>query len=208
MRILIYLILIELFLSGCEQVTFHEPQPAGTKALLEIPGRLTGNYLNREDNSVLRISNQLILRIYDMDMRVNKNDLDGNSKLKDDTIFNSDDNSKIPVRAEGDSLVFHYHSEDTLFSISAKNILKKFKGYYFMSTGDSTSWVVTKLYLSKGILSISEISTREEISTLRELTGTASDTTCYHFKPSKKQFRKFIKEDGFKSAEYFARVKD
>jgi hypothetical protein len=113
----------------------------------------------------------------------------------------------VRVKEDGDSILIHYHFEDTLFNISSGNILKRYKGYYLLNYGDSTNWHVNKLYLHKGILTLSAIR-GDEINTLREITETASDTTNYHFKPTKTQFKKFLKSEGFKIAESYFRVKE
>lgn len=207
-RNLTFAALIGLFFCGCETpVSFNEPQPTDTKSLSEFPKKLQGEYLSKEGNPLLRISNKLIYRISDFDIKANKNELDSNYKLIGDTVFNLSDSTKEFVRIEGDSLVQHLHSEDTLFCITGKNELKKFKGYYFLNFADSSTWHVWKLSLTKGILSINTISTNEEINNLREITETTSDTTSYNFKPTKRQFTKFVKQDGFKSAEYYVRLK-
>lgn len=205
---IIFGILIGLLFSGCEPpVLFNEPQPADTKSLSEFPGKLQGEYLSTEGNALLKIDNRLILCIYDYDQKAHKNQLDSTIKITGDTLFNLSDSSKTFVRFEGDSLVAHYHSEDTLFYISNQNVLKKFKGYYFLNFGDTTHWYVNKLFLSKGILSINTISTKDEINNLREITETTSDTTSYNFKPTKKQFKEFIRQDGFKDSAHYVRLK-
>ncbi len=207
-RNLTFGILIGLFFSSCEpSVSFNEPQPTDTKRLNEFPRKLQGEYLNKDGNPFLKISDKLILRIYDYGQKAHKNQLDTTVKIIGDTLIDLSDSSKYFIRFEGDSVVILYHSEDTLFYISNLNVLKKFKGYYFLNVGDANYWYVNKLYLSKGILSINSISTKDEINNLREITETTSDTTSYNFKPTKTQFKKFIKQDGFKASEYYVRLK-
>lgn len=201
-------ILFGLFFISCDPpVSFNEPQPADTKSLNEFPWKLQGEYLNNDGTRILNIKPKLIYRIYDFDMKVHINELDSNYKLIGDTLYNLAEDKKEFVSIEGDSVFQHFHHEDTLFIISDKNQLKKFKGYYFLNFFEAPSWYVKKLSLAKGILTISTISTHEEINALREITETTSDTTSYNFKPTRKQFRKFIKYVGFSEAEYYIRLK-
>lgn len=203
-----FIILIILSFFGCSpSVSFDEPQPSDTKSLNEFPDKLHGEYLNKSNNQLLIISDKLIKVVCDFDQKENKNHLDSNIKLTGDTLLDTSDSSKTLIRYEGDSIVMHFHSEDTLFSISDKNILKKYKGYYFLNVSNTPYWNVKKMHLTKGILSVNSISTKEEINTLREITETISDTTSYNFKPTKRQFKKFIKQDGFKDSEYYIRLK-
>jgi hypothetical protein len=202
------IILTSMF--ACEPpVTFNEPQPTDTDNLSKFPKRLQGQYLSLADNSTLSISDKLIQRIYDYDYKVHSNQLDSASRLSGDTIIDLTTNEKTLIKREGDSLITHVHYIDTLFQMDYDNVVRKFKGYYFLNNRyDKTSWEVKKVQLSKGQLVISSISTQLDIDNLEEITETPTDTVPpYKFTATKKQFRKFIKNDGFSDSEIFVRQK-
>jgi hypothetical protein len=203
-----FIILTSLF--SCEPpVTFNEPQPTDTDNLSKFPDRLQGQYLSLADNSVLVIGDKLIQRIYDFDQKIHPSQLDSNSRLSGDTIINLTTNTREVVKRDGDSLVTHIHYTDTLFQMDYDNVVRKFKGYYFLNTRyDKTSWEVKKVQLSKGQLIISSISTKLDIDNLKEITETPTDTIPpYKFTATKKQFKEFIKNDGFSDSEIFVRQK-
>lgn len=200
------IILASLF--ACEPpVTFNEPQPTDTDNLSKFPKRLQGQYLSFEDNSTLKISDKLIQRIYDFDYKMHPNQLDSTSRLSGDTIIDLTTNEKTVIKRDGDSLVAHIHYIDTLFQLDYDNVVRKFKGYYFINTRyDRTSWEVKKIQLSKGQIVISRISTKQDIENLKEITENATDTIPpYNFTVTKKQFKEFIKRDGFSDSEIFVR---
>lgn len=200
------IILASLF--ACEPpVTFNEPQPTDTDNLSKFPKRLQGQYLSLEDNSTLKISDKLIQRIYDFDYKMHPNQLDSTSRLSGDTIIDLTTNEKTVIKRDGDSLVAHIHYIDTLFQLDYDNVVRKFKGYYFINTRyDRTSWEVKKIQLSKGQIVISRISTKQDIENLKEITENATDTIPpYNFTVTKKQFKEFIKRDGFSDSEIFVR---
>jgi hypothetical protein len=202
------IILTSLF--ACEPpVTFTEPQPTETDNLSKFPKRLQGQYLSLADNSTLSISDKLIQRTYDYDYKVHSNQLDSTSQLSGDTIINLKTNEKTVIKRDGDSLVTHIHYIDTLFQLNYDNVVRKFKGYYFLNTRyDKTSWEVKKIQLSKGQLTISSISTKLDIDNLKEITETPTDTIpTYKFTATKKQFKEFIRNDGFSDNETFVRHK-
>ncbi len=197
-------------LFACEPpVTFNEPQPTDTDNLSKFPKRLQGQYLSLADNSSLSISDKLIQRIYDYDYKVHPNQLDSTTRLSGDTIIDLTTNEMTIIKRDGDSLINHIHYIDTLFQIDYDNVVRKYKGYYFINTRyDKTSWEVKKIQLAKGQLIISSISTKEDIENLKEMTETATDTIPpYKFTATKKQFKKFIKSDGFSDSETFIRQK-
>jgi len=203
-----FIILASLF--ACEPpVTFDEPQPTDTDNLSKFPNRLQGQYISLADNSTLSISDKLIQRIYDYDYKIHVNQLDSNSRLVGDTVVDLETNERTLIKRDGDSLVNHIHYIDTLFQMNYDNVVREFKGYYFLNKRyDKGSWVVKKIHLSKGQLVISIISTKLDIDNLKEITETSLDTVpLYKFSATKRQFKKFIKKDGFSDTETFVRQK-
>jgi hypothetical protein len=197
-------------LLACEPpVTFNEPQPVDTDNLSKFSKRLQGQYFSLADNSTLSIGDKIILRIYDFEVKVHTNELDTTSLLSGDTIIDLKTNERTIIKRDGDSLINHVHYIDTLFQMNYDNVVRKFKGYYFLNTRyDKTSWEVKKIQLSNGQLVISSISTKLDIDNLQEITETLIDTVPpYKFTATKHQFKEFIKNDGFSDSEIFVRKK-
>ena len=195
---------------ACEPpVTFTEPQPADTDNLSNFPRRLKGIYISLSDSSTLSINDKLIQRTYDFDYKIHPNQLDSTTRLLGDTLIKVETKERQLIKRDGDSLKIHIHNVDTLFQMDYDNVVRKFKGYYLLNTRyDKTSWTVEKMNLSKGKLIISRISTQEDIKNLREITETAQDTLInYSFTATKRQFKKFVKNDGFSDSEIFVRLK-
>ena len=203
-----FIILTSLF--ACEPpVTFNEPQPTDTDNLSKFPNRLQGQYLSLADNSTLSIGDKLIQRIYDYDYKVHPNQLDSSARLSGDTIIDLKTNERTFIKRDGDSLITHIHYVDTLFQINYDNVVRKFKGYYFLNTRyDKESWEVKKIQFAKGQIVISSISTKLDLENLKEITETPQDTVApYKFTATRKQFKKFIRNDGFSDSETFVRQK-
>jgi hypothetical protein len=204
----IFIVLTSLF--SCEPpITFSEPQPAHIDNLSKFPKRLQGKYLSLIDSSMLLVSDKLIQHIYDYDYKMNPNQLDSTSRLSGDTIIDLNTNEKTIIKHDGDSLVIHVHYIDTLFQINYDNVVRKFKGYYFLNTRyGKDSWEVKKVQLTKGQLVISTIASELELENLKQITETPQDTIPpYKFTATKKQFKNFIKENGFSDGETFVRIK-
>jgi hypothetical protein len=116
---------------------------------------------------------------------------------------------KTFVKKDGDSLVIHIHSESTIFQIGPVTALRKFKGYYFLNTQYGKGWEVQKMQLVKGQLTISSISSTKELDDLNQLVEKPQDTVPpYEFTLSKRQFKEFIKNEGFSEGETFVRQKN
>jgi hypothetical protein len=197
------------FLSCDPLVTFTTPQPTGADNLSEIPNRLQGEYFSFDNGSVLRINEKVIQRSYDFEVKSHKDQLSNDEQLSGDTLFNMSTQRKTPVKIEGDSLITRFHFVDTIFQISEKNILRKFKGYYFLNMLYSeNSWEVRKLQLSKGELTVSSIRGQDDIDHLKKIAESANDTVPpYRFTANRKQLKKYIKDEGFSMTETFVRQK-
>jgi len=198
-------------LIACEpSVTFTEPQPTDTDNLSNFPKKLQGNYLSLADSSTLIIGEKLIQRVYDFDYKIHPNQLDSTSKISGDTIINLETKEQALIKRDGDSILIHIHSIDTLFLMDYDNVVRKFKGYYFLNNRlDKTSWTVKKLQLSKGQIIISSISTKQDPENLKEITETPQDTIqTYKFTATKKQFKEFIRNEGFSDSERFIKLKE
>ena len=203
------ILFILLFLS-CKQpeVTFDEPQPVDIKSLLKFGREVQGEYQGFKENSMLVITENSIIESYDIEDRMIVNELDSLSKLIGDTIINLKTKEKRVVQRIGDTLINRVHYVDTIFEISQNHILKKHKGYYFLNKKFSDlGWEVKKINLSKGLLTISEVSTELAKENLPLIKESPNDTLPpFKFKPSKKQFLEFIKKNGFDESETYIKL--
>ncbi len=207
---LILTIIVLTGLIACEpSVRFTEPQPINKDNLSKFPNRLQGDYLCITDSSSLNITEKQIIKTYDFNYKIDSNQLDSTIILSGDTLIDLETNERILIKQEEDSLLIHIHNIDTLFQMNTDNVVRKYKGYYFLNTCyDKTTWSVEKVELSKGLLTISSISTKQDIDNLKEITESPQDTiVSYNFTVTKKQFKEFIKNDGFSKSEKFIRKK-
>jgi hypothetical protein len=190
------IIILTSLVACAPPVTFNEPQPTNTDNLSEFPNRLQGHYLSSADSSALIIDAKTIQRIYDFDYTIHSSQIDSNSRLSGDTIINLTTNTREIVQRDGDSLVTHINYIDTLFQIDYDNVVRKFKGFYFLNKRvDKESWEVKKIELSKGQLIVSSISSKEDIENLKTITESTQDTVApYNFAATKKQFKEFVKK--------------
>lgn len=200
-------LMLALILSACKPVTFTEPQPKDVAALDAFPARLHGKYLNSSDSSLLQITSLSMILSYQYDEKIHVSQLDTTEQLIGDTLFDMLTAKGELIRIEGDSIVKHISGSDTLFAIDAQHVLKKLKGHYFLNTSDSPdNWQVQKLELAKGKLTLSSLNAKEDLDQLVEITEYPQDTTAFVFSPSRKQFKEFVRKQGFRQKEEFWKV--
>lgn len=196
-------------LTACEPpITFNEPQPSNTSNLDKFPNSLQGEYISTINNSKLNIGEKTIIQFYEIEEKISKNNLI-DLKLTNDTLIDLKTNKKYPTKQQGDSLAFTIKGLDTLCLLNDNDVLKKYKGYYFLNKKyTSGNWEVKKMELNKGQLTISRISVKEDIEKLKEIKELSSDTSALHnLSLTKKEFKKFIKNDGFSESDTYIKIK-
>lgn len=189
---------------------FTEPQPNGKQALLQFPPKIRGTYLSLNDSSEIFIGPSNINRVYDYWNSINKNELDSNVVLTNDSLYDIENKSKYRALLKGDRIWVHYYSNKVVFSLDSEHILKQFKGHYFLSSKrkEDSLWTVQKLTQAKDELRLSIVLSEEDLNKLGEVTDTDIDTgRIQTFNPSKRAFKRFVKKEGFSEWEVFRKIK-
>jgi hypothetical protein len=193
---------------SCEPIaTFNKPQPADVLPLASFPERIQGKYLATDEVTILTITDKLITLNSDYDYKVHKDSLGPYHKISGDTLINLTEGTKEKLSLTGDTVTIHSYSNDTIFSITNGSVLKKFKGYYFLSNRyDDNIWEVKQLSLKKGMLIMGSISGINDIQKLNEITETTADTLPTHYNLTKRQFKHAVRADVFSTQETFTRM--
>ncbi|HMT72143.1 MAG TPA: hypothetical protein PKD16_18380 [Saprospiraceae bacterium] len=208
-KIVILISIIVIFLLGCEEkslVSFNEPQPKGINNLNEFPKKLIGEYYDFDTKTNLIISKTFIEKKQLLKDTLKVSELDSNEVVKNDYIINLKTNEKIKIIKINDTtFVTNYDFTRRIFSFDDGDLIRKYKGYYFLNLkSSSTDWEVKKLFLKKGVLSINEIQTETEIEVLKNILDSKSDTIRpFGANPTKRQFKEFLKNNGFSSGELY-----
>ena len=152
---------------SCDNIVrFEAPQPEGQNHETSIPKKLMGSYRSLKDSSILTITNDHIISSISSDYSGLVSALDSidRVKIRNDTSYSEEDlNMRVDITIKGDSIFQHLEYKDTVFSFSKNDVLKKFKGYYFLNKHVSANrWYVTKLGRTKEGLVLGYISTKED----------------------------------------------
>lgn len=190
-------------------VVFGEPQPDGVDNQPAFPSRLQGKYRSISDGNVLEISEKIIVSTNTFESKVKISELDSNLRLNGDTVLDLKTGQKTKVLLLGDSIQSSFSFSDTVFRMNYDNVLRKFRGHYFLNIRyEGEAWDVKKLSLEKGKLLVSSIREKEDIESLQAITESPADTSFPRkFNLSKKQFREFLGNDGFRNQSVYIREK-
>ncbi len=214
-RFIYFALLLSLGACGLDEfseppaVVFGEPQPAEVENLPEFPARLQGNYRGLAEGNLLEIRNKCIISTSSFEEKILLSELDSNLRLQADSLYDLRSGEKYQVRMKGDTIIRNFSFPDTVFKLNYDNVLRKFKGHYFLNTRlEGENWDVKKLSPEKGRLLIGTIRSGEDIDALQSITETAADTAFPRkFNLSRKQFREFLGKDGFRQQSIYIREK-
>ena len=214
-------VLLTSILIRCDQkyVRFETAQPEGVKASKTFHKKLRGEFVNCQDpNKILVISkNQIVIEHHDA-LTIHRNDLEIDSPIdKTNDELLREELSTYGYLAEfySDSIKLIEHWKDTIFQFASNEILKKFQGSYFLNYElEEGFWAVDRLDLRKDSLFIGAITPSDELLTFNftvkneEFNEKDSTTsTEYLLKPSRDQFKKFMKSNAFEQTECYYRKK-
>ena len=212
--------LLMIHLLGCggksyEYVRFETTQPEGVKESGSFNKKLKGEYIScsNPDDRII-ISDKMILNFEKFNFKAHRNELEFDSTVSVN-INNNDELKKFlkdegfETEISGDTINLFHTNTDTIFLISESQVLKTFKGSYFLNfKRDENFWDVMRMDTHKDSLFMGQIVPSDTLLQFdfamkrEEFNGTDSTTTTrYSMKPSRKEFKKLMKPN------YFDRVK-
>lgn len=209
---------------GNRQVRFEVPEPEGSRDQKAIPKKYVGKYkqVRNSDNdkkarTLLDITDHSLSEMSDYSDTVLLSSLDGNDRREADSIratlhdprkpnvIEKDVNGEGMIQFLGDTVIVHYKmNPDFLFEYREGSHMRSSGGALYLNTPDSTLFVIQKLVIRGDTLFLSRTNV-QDAAALSRMKGTQD--TLYLFQPSKRAWRQFIKEGGFRSVSKYVRVK-
>lgn len=217
-KAIIYLLLI-LAVSACENpIKFEEPQPVDQSDLKKIPKRLRGNYQSDSGDTFLSISDSKIIEWSKFAHRLLIDSLDIDSELineySPETVQLIEGKYNLTIQLlPNDSVLVDYFYADTIFDIRSENLLRKFKGHYFLNyQRNDDTWRVRRLTLKKKELSFGSIRIADDIEKLKAITeieeikSDSGKVIGYQLNPTRKELKQLMKLQ-FREGKKYHKVK-
>jgi hypothetical protein len=205
-------ILISL-LCSCKRTypaTFSEAQPADVESLSKIPKILHGRYLDPVDSLELIIDEEIIKTSFTFKFKISNDDIKNTDKRSKDSVTNPETPYRITNTQDPDSVFIVDEYIDTIFHLSQNHIIKKFNGSFFISSKiDVAGWGVKRLEISKGNIVLSYLSDELDIESLSKITGRSLEPNGQNLITlTKKEFKSFVKDGGFRSRVNYVKMND
>lgn len=206
-----FVLFVVLILFSCKEavesptIIFEEPLPENGKNI-HFPKKLLGDYKN-EDSTILTILQDKIIKktvFHDTIGRQLKINLEKNDSLN---YYFSD----LTFTKLADTLFLMKNSKiDTIFNLKKGDILRKLKGHYIMNYKYHENYYIKKLTYKNGFVNIQPIDSIEILNQLEIMTEVVNDSIGIPLKafPTKNQFKRLIKSEGFNRGETYLKFKN
>jgi len=198
-------------------LNFDEPQPTGDRNENKFKNKYQGNYLSLGDSSILTIDNDKIIQEWNILVKLTKTQIDTTEgiKLRDGLLYSKDYEKPFPLKFNGDTAILSYQYNDTIFKLSKDQILRYFKGIYFLNYREpSDIWNVKTMKLdNEGILILNtiyggeaEIKKIQDMTDVKEITDKEGRIVDYKVSPTRKELKEILKSDLFHEGIRFQKI--
>ncbi|MBL4755807.1 MAG: hypothetical protein JKY52_19715 [Flavobacteriales bacterium] len=115
------------------------------------------------------------------------------------------DQASLEITERNDTIIVRYQYVDTIFKMSENQILKKYKGHYYLNKKRDGEWEVLQISIRNGLLKLKSIEDSDA-----KLIGEISRYYRYrtnNIDPTKKTFTTFVKQGGFHGQKNYLKEK-
>jgi hypothetical protein len=201
-KTVVFILLV--FLLGCgPYIWFKVPQPQGRENLKGFPAELQGKYSSVLDTVIIHIEKDKIIREYRENLLMTKVEFreETGDSIAEDTAFTFSGNWQITVKSFGDSVQIFSKKDDELFHISERQILREYKGYYFLNYKDTNNfWKVKLLKLQQDSLEYDFILRDDDLKQIRSITkvevkkDSSEESSRYYLDPTRRELKKILRK--------------
>ncbi len=206
-KLLLCLLLLNSVYTCDDKVKFKDPQPSGRRNILSVPVALQGTYISEDEEYYLSIDKSNIIEWTSGSINTLKDSLDydiDSTKIvhrKNNTIEIIDESFKINLTYTKDSVSGHYTLTDTLFKVCPDQLLRKYKGHYFLNTKKADSeWELRMLTIKQDTLIISKVNHPDDIEAFNQVTPTEilephkGNKSKIRIDPKRNAFKKIMRD--------------
>lgn len=213
-----WLIIFFLIISCTPEINFEEPQPEGDRNELKFRNKFQGSYLSMHDSAILTVYEDKIVQKWHLVIEVPKAEFDTTEgiEIRDGMIYSKEIPEPLPFRQHGDTIVIDWDFDLTIFDISPDQVLRYYKGLYFLNYKKPDNfWNVKVVSLNrKGILQINKVyGGQQQIEGLKQITEVddildeSGNVVAHKIHPTRRELKDILKSDAFREGSEFQKIK-
>ncbi|MFD2907486.1 hypothetical protein ACFSX9_01935 [Flavobacterium ardleyense] len=186
-------------------IYFSDAQPSNVDAIKSFPKKFIGTY-SLDYSHRLTIEEKIIFIKEIETLSVLKSELDSfpEVELRNNEIFDKNENKTYKTFVKGDTITFEIERLDTIFSFATNEIAKEYKSSLVLNKKIDDNYLTSIIKLSTIGMKHIQLGTKKDFTKLQNelripfvVAMNEKDTSHVVLTPSRADFRKLIRKDGF-----------
>jgi hypothetical protein len=209
-KCIFFVLMTMLFSCKNDQLTdsyiyFNEPQPTDIEGITSFPKTYIGTF-GQDYSHLLKIESKYVIKIEVNSFDATKNQLDSLPELefKNNSVYDKATQKVYKTFVKNDTIQWEIEQLDTLFSFAKNETAKIYKSSLILNAAIDGKYQVNIIKFDFSSNKYIQLGTRKDftkINTLLKIPFDANlennDTTYVVLKPSRSDFRKLLRIDGF-----------
>ena len=209
-----YLILlaVTLLFTSCKEsalnnsfIYFSEAQPTNVDAITEFPKKFVGSYAMDYSHRLVIVPKYICINEIET-ITVLKAELDSIPELdfRNNQVYDKSENKAYKTFIKGDTIAFEIERLDTIFSFAENEIAKEYKSSLILNKKVAENYETSIIKVSSLGMRHIQLGTKKDFTKLKtelkipfQVKMTENDTTSVVLTPSRADFRKLLRKDGF-----------
>lgn len=210
----LYLILgISLLFASCKDISlnnsfiyFSEPQPTDVAAIKLFPKKFIGIYsLDTSDQLIIEPKLIIIKKIEIITVQKSELDSVPEFELRNSQVYNKTESKAYKTFIKGDTISFELESRDTVFKFASNEIAKEYKSSLVLNRKVDDVYQTSIIKISTTGMSHIQLGSQKDFNKLNmelkipfDVNTIDNDTINVILTPSRSDFRKLLRKEGFK----------
>ena len=212
MKNLLILLAATLLFTSCKEsalnnsfIYFSEAQPTNVDIITEFPKKYIGTYAMDYSHRLVIESKYICINEIET-ITALKSELDSipEFELRNNQVFDKSENKSYKTFIKGDTIAFEVERLDTIFSFAENEIAKEYKSSLVLNKKVDENYVTSIIKVSSLGMKHIQLGTKKDFTKLKielkipfQAKIIENDTTSVVLTPSRADFRKLLRKEGF-----------
>jgi len=212
MKNYLILLVVTLLFTSCKEsalnnsfVYFSEAQPTNVDAITEFPKKFVGSYAMDYSHRLVIAPKYICINEIET-ITALKAELDSIPELdfRNNQVYDKSENKAYKTFIKGDTIAFEIERLDTIFSFAENEIAKEYKSSLILNKKVAENYETSIIKVSSLGMRHIQLGTKKDFTKLKselkipfQVKMTENDTLHVVLTPSRADFRKLLRKDGF-----------
>mgnify|MGYP001182264527 CR=1 FL=1 len=186
-------------------IYFDQPQPTEVESITSFPKKFTGIF-GRDYSNLLKVESKYVIKVEIESFDATKEQLDSlpECEFKNNSVYDKATQKAYKTFVKNDTIQWEVEQLDTIFSFAENESAKIYKSSLILNAAIEGKYQVNIIKFDFSSNKYIQLGTRKDFTRIKKLLKIpfdanveSNDTTYVVLKPSRSDFRKLLRMDGF-----------